>query len=67
MNTNNTPTNRTSNDEKITTSLYNIIEAVEEELNESENKLVPSIVMHMIDRGKIKLTCETKSCRFLFH
>jgi len=62
MNTNHTP-----NDEKITTSLYNIVEAIEEELNESENKLVPSIVMHMMDSGKIKLTCETKSCRFLLH
>jgi len=61
MNTNNTP-----NDKKMTTSLYEIVEAVEDELNESENKLVPSIVMHLIDSGKIKLTCETKSCGLLF-
>jgi hypothetical protein len=54
-------------DKKITTNLLNIIEAVEEELNESERKLAPSIVTHMINNGKIKLTCETKSCRFLFH
>ena len=47
-------------------SLYKIIEAVENELNESENKLAPSIVMHLIDSGKIKLTCETESCGLLF-
>lgn len=60
-------TDNTQRDRRITTSLYQLIEAVREELNESETRLAPSIVMHMIDQGKIKLTCETKSCRYLFH
>jgi len=58
----------TENKNKImTTNLYSIIEAIEGELHTEETELVPSIVMHMIDSGKIKLTCETNSCRSLLN
>lgn len=51
----------------LTTNLFNIIEAIEEELHTEETELVPSIISHMIDSGKIKLTCETNSCRSLLN
>jgi hypothetical protein len=53
--------------QKITTNLYQIIESVEEQLKAEETGLLSSIVLHLIDSGKIRLSCETKSCRSLWN
>ena len=56
-------TENQSENQKITTNLFAIINAIEEELGSDEKELIPSIIRHMIDTGKIKLTCETQRCR----
>lgn len=56
-----------SEKQKITTDLYHIIESVEEQLQTDETGLLSPIVLHMIDSGKIRLTCETESCRSLWN
>ncbi len=45
-----------------TTSLYDLFETVYEEVDKEEEDLVPSVVMHMIDSGKIKLLCKDDAC-----
>ncbi|RJP78776.1 MAG: hypothetical protein C4522_12050 [Desulfobacteraceae bacterium] len=56
-----------SENEKVTTSLYSIIESIEEELRTGESEMIPTIIAHMIESGKIKLTCETDNCRYLLN
>jgi hypothetical protein len=56
-----------SENRKITTNLYQIIESVGEQLQTEETGLLSSIVSHLIDSGKIRLTCETESCRSLWN
>lgn len=56
-----------SENQKVTTSLYSIIESIEEELSTDESGLIPSIIAHMIESGKIRLTCETDNCRYLLN
>ena len=53
--------------EKMTTNLFRLIESIEEELHADESELIPSIIMHMIESGKIKLTCETENCSYLLN
>ncbi len=45
-----------------TTSLYDLFETVYSEVDKDDENLVSSVVMHMIDTGKIKLLCEDEAC-----
>jgi hypothetical protein len=41
------------------TTLYELIEAINEVVRAGEERLIPLIVLHMIDSGKIKLSTST--------
>ncbi len=45
-----------------TTSLYDLFETVYNEVESEEENLVPSVVIHMIDTGRIKLLCKDEVC-----
>ncbi len=45
-----------------TTNLYDLFETVYNEVTNEEEDLVPSVVMHMINTGKIKLLCKDEVC-----
>ncbi len=48
--------------ENTITNLYNLFEAVFDEVDTEDENIVPSVVMHLIDTGKVKLVCKDTNC-----
>lgn len=46
----------------VISNLYNLVEAIEDELEPGEEALVPSIVSRLLESGRVKLICKGRNC-----
>ena len=52
-----------NNHKAVISNLYNLIEAIEDELEPEERYIAPYIVADLLKTGKVKLVCREPDCR----